>query len=350
MEIRRDVSLGTGLIASVCVLLAFGIIGLFSRMTPAVEAILKDNVGSQSAAFDILEALARRAAGGTLDSTRLADAISRARSNLTIEGEAELVSALEAAYPGSLTGDADALLRLATNARALWDLNMDAMRAADASAVRLGAAGAWTAVFGGILVIIIALLSWARLKQRVVEPLEDIARVLHGVRGQQPQLRCLRSGGAPDLDRLRGYLNDLLDDMKRLETGRFETGRAAIRASLVTTLDHVPLPAAIIHHDGRVVAGNPRGLEIFGTRSGAEARQEFATRALAARADEPFAVRCDGARRDVGVHPIPGHDAALCLVSPTVAPDHVEGSTPTSAHTHQPDQVDQDADAARSDA
>jgi hypothetical protein len=347
MEIRRDVSLGTGLITAICVVLAFGIIGLFSRMTPAVEAILKNNVGSQAAAFDILEVVSHRSAGAPLDAARLREAIARARANLTVEGESEAVAALEEALGAAAAGDAEAVRRLVEAARRLWDLNMTAMREADAGAVRLGAAGAWTAVFGGILVIVVALASWARLKQRVVEPLEDIARVLHGVRGQHPNLRCLRSGGAADIDQVRGHLNDLLDDMKRLQTGRVETGKAAIRASLVTTLEHLPHPAAIIHHDGRIVAGNAPGLAFFGTRAGGEARRYFAGEALHGHADRAFDVGHESGRAHIAVHPVEAHDASLCLVESVASPATDDG-TPVA-----PDDAaaaEGRAEGARSDA
>jgi hypothetical protein len=342
MEIRRDVSLGTGLIAAVSVTLAFGLIGLFSRMTPAVKAILEDNVESQSAAFDLLEALARREASGGVDEARLRDAIARARANITVEGEETVIAALEAGLAKGPDLDAEGLTALAGGARRLWDLNMAAMKEADARAVRLGAAGAWTAVFGGLVVIIIALLSWARVKARVIEPLEDISRVLHGVRGQQPQLRCLRSGGTSDIDQVRGHINDLLDDMKRIQTGRVETGKSAIRASLVTTLAHLPRPAAVVHHDGRIVAGNPEGLAFFGTRDGSYARRQFASRALRGLANADFDAEYEGGKAHINVHPIEEHEAALCILAGTVPPE------PAAEPTADAGQIELSAEGAGS--
>jgi hypothetical protein len=314
MQIRRDISLGTGLVATVCVGFSFVTIGLFARMAPAVEAILEDNVESQGAAFDILEALAIRRDGGLdlFEDGQLRAALARARGNITVPGEEAIVTALEEAAAAAFRGEEAGFRALSEGARQLWQLNMAAMREADDSASRLGSAGAWSAVFGGVAVILVALLSWRRLQSRVVMPVEELGRVLKGARADQPHLRCQTGGGTADVDTIRTHLNEILDRTSALQTDRQEGGKVLIRAALVTTLRKLPQPAVVVHADGRILAGNARGLRFFVHGPGLGVRDRLATEFDGFR--RPFTVPlADGLGR-VTVKPVAGTDKlALCI-------------------------------------
>ena len=59
MRLQRDFLLSVGILVAFNILLAFGAIGLFTRMSPAIERILQENVYSTDAAEEMLALLAR---------------------------------------------------------------------------------------------------------------------------------------------------------------------------------------------------------------------------------------------------------------------------------------------------
>jgi hypothetical protein len=320
MQIRREISLGTLVVTIACVVFAFATIGLFSRMTPAVEAILKDNVESQAAAFDLLEALARRreAGLGLFEDAQLRAALSRARDNITVPGEEAIVAGLEEAAATAFRGDEAGFVALADRARQLWSVNMEAMHEANASASRLGTAGAWTGAFGGMTIIGLALCLWFLLQQRVVGPIEDLARVLDDVLDGRPHARCRTVGGARDLDLVRSRVNTLLNSGQALRQVPSEKGKAAIRAALVTALEHLGHPAAVIHRDGRVLVANEAGLKFFMHREGLILRDMLADDPECLATAGTVAIDAEMGARPGGptalqVRPVDGFDAAVCV-------------------------------------
>ncbi len=164
---------------------------------------------------------------------------------------------------------------LVTGARKLWELNEAAMLEADASASRLGTAGAWTAAFGGLGVVTIALLAVVRLRRRIAVPVEDIERVLRGQANGLRQLRCHPLPATAELERIRSEINMLLDERveARSEPRPAQRDAARLRELLVGSLEAMGRPAALVGADGHVIAANTGGLSLLGADAGGPLRE-----------------------------------------------------------------------------
>ncbi|HRE89722.1 MAG TPA: hypothetical protein PK095_11360, partial [Myxococcota bacterium] len=165
MELRRDLDYALGALLIGGVVLALVTIGLFARMTPAIERIRKDNIVTLEATHELLAVFMVRA-GELLelaDRERVDRAIVALRDNLTVDNEKALVDAVTDAVAAAQTGDRAAMGPLAESISALNAANSHAMVEADEEAQRLGIAGAWTASVGGIALVLIGVFARARL-------------------------------------------------------------------------------------------------------------------------------------------------------------------------------------------
>lgn len=218
MELRREFMLTMGLLALLNLALAFGAIGLLTRMGPAIELILEDNVYSIGAAEEMLFELAvlsESSEEGPAEAARRERAfraLERAAQNVTEEGEAEIVASLEAQLPLALSGDTLGLSRVLDSLRELIAINRAAMARVDLEAKRLGTAGAWASVFAGVLSFLLTLLLAARLQRRFTIPIAGIHDVLQAALGGDSHRRCRTSHGPTELVEIAHAVNRLLDE------------------------------------------------------------------------------------------------------------------------------------------
>lgn len=219
METRREILLSVGGLVLLNLLLAFGAIGLFVRMGPAIERILQENVTSIVAAEEILAAVA--AAGGeALDPAarkRVRAAVERASRNVTEAQERPVLRRLGEQLPGALAGHAPARTRVVEELRSLIRINRQAMGRVDARARRLGAAGAWAAVLVGLLSFLLSLVVVARLQRRLVGPLSELFEVITASQGGDRLRRCSPGDAPREVVQVARAVNRLLDE--RLSRG-----------------------------------------------------------------------------------------------------------------------------------
>jgi|GEM_PF-3422050 len=335
MEIRRDLSIGPGLIAAACVVLAFVTIGLFVRMTPAIRSIIEENVESQAAALSVLEVVAGRKAGGLDEAQqlRLREVLQRAAANITVPGEEVIVHELEDAAMSAMVGDESAFDRLIVAARQLWHINMTVMEERDADAAHLGTAGAWTAVFGGIVIVLIALVTISRLRRRIAVPFEDIVRVMTGQGAGAVHLRCRPVPGAFELERLRDQINEVLDARDvgaSQDVGGDGSELFVLRLALVAALEQSPRAAVFIARDGELLAGNDGGLAVMASDVGASLRHA-AKELLESRDDfAEVALAHEGATVALTCTALEAHHAAFVIVT-DYQPPMAEGAGEASA-------------------
>ena len=115
MELRRELLLTIGALALLNLLLAFGSIGLFVRMGPAIERILQENVYSVVAAEKILVELSDGSAP-PLDAesrAQILEALDDAKRNVTEEAERPVLGEIESSLPIAMNGDAGSAERAA---------------------------------------------------------------------------------------------------------------------------------------------------------------------------------------------------------------------------------------------
>lgn len=214
MDLRREFLLSFGVLLLLNTLLAFGAIGLFARMSPAIDRILQENVYSIVAVEEMLAELA--VAGnepvGEAGEARLREAIDRTRANITEPEEPALVAILDEELEALLGGAAAPRERFVEAARELIRVNREAMRAADGEARRLGQAGAWAAALVGIGFFGLSLLLVARLRRRLLQPLAELHAVVEAVLSGDRYRRASRMGSARELRQLLEGVNRLLDE------------------------------------------------------------------------------------------------------------------------------------------
>jgi len=217
MKLRTELLFYTIGLAALNLLLAFGVIGLFTRMGPAIERILNENVVSIEAAEQMLAAFA--AHPGELPAearTRVNKALEAARANVTEAEERPVLDRLERNIGAALDGEAEARQVVLADLGALIDINREAMTVVDLEARRLGSAGAWAAVFIGALSFGFSLLVVSLLRRRLLEPLLEIHETLRAAQQGDRFRRCRGFDAAVELKQAGQALNVLLDE--RLKT------------------------------------------------------------------------------------------------------------------------------------
>lgn len=217
MALRREflVTLGALVLLNLC--LAFGAIGLFVRMGPAIAHILEENVSSTTAAQEILAEIAE---AGSLpvradQSVRVQRLLGEAQQNMTEESERVVLLSLERSLPSALDGDPDSRQQVVNSIRQLVRANREAMLEADEEARRLGNAGAWTAVLVGLASFWTSILVILRLQRRVLRPLAELHEVLERARLGDRLRRCHATDAPHEVVQIMLATNRLLDE--RLE-------------------------------------------------------------------------------------------------------------------------------------
>jgi len=214
MELRREVLVSIGTLVLFSVLLALGTIGLLGRMGPAIGHILEDNVPSAQAGEELILVLAYAGGRPANDAgrKRFATALARARANITMDEEVPVVADLEKNAPAALGGNDAARAIVLSRATRLVALNLAAMHRADARAQRLGAAGAWIAVFIALVLCALGILLLRRLNARIVTPLEDLEAVVRAASGGDRYRRCRPFTGPRELGQTLQTINEILDE------------------------------------------------------------------------------------------------------------------------------------------
>jgi len=280
MELRRELLVSIGAVLLLNLVLAFGAIGLFARMGPAIGHILEDNVVSIGAAEDMLAELADLGEGAMDPESRahFEAALLRVRQNITEASEGPVLEALSAVTPGALDGDAAARRQLVTHIRNLIAINRDAMRRADDGAQHLGSAGAWAAVVVGALSFALTLGAFGRLRRRIVRPVVELHDALESVQ-QGNRLRRCRSLDAPmEIKQLVRAINSLLDDRLRGDHRDNRRREGLEQLALCELMGSQPEPAALVDNAGEIVRANDAMLESLASERGEQIRSAMRDR------------------------------------------------------------------------
>lgn len=220
MELRREFLFTIGALVVLNLCLAFGSIGLFVRMGPAIEHILEENVYSIAAAEEILADLAEAGGSpmGPVQSARVHRLLGKAQGNITREEERAALAALECSLPSAIDGDPDARRQAVTSIRQLARTNREAMHQADEEARRLGSAGAWAAVLVGFLSFLLSVFVVVHLHRRFLRPLAELYEVLEKARQGDRLRRCRMTDAPHEVVQVMQATNRLLDE--RLDRAR----------------------------------------------------------------------------------------------------------------------------------
>jgi hypothetical protein len=265
MEARREFLLGIIVLVGFQVLTSFGAIALLTRMSPAIERILAENVFTIEAAEEILAVVASEEISP--DEPRnfelFQEALQRLKRNITEPGEAPVIEIIEREGPGALAGNPAAVTSTVDALRELTAINHGAMRRAGTEAKRLGTAGAWAAVLLAVAGFSVSLMVARRLRQRILDPLAEIYEVLQSGQQANRYRRCYTADAPFQVRHLLESINALLDR----STVQEKPGLGAIddrdRAIVLHLLEQQSEPAAVVDEHGEIVAANQNALKLL---------------------------------------------------------------------------------------
>ena len=274
MRLRTEFVWSVGIPVAFNLLLAFGAIGLFARMGPAIERILTENVYSNEAAERMLVILLEPPGDVDPDERRRGfdDALRRATINVTEPEEIPVLEDIAERSALALVGDPTAVRDVVRAVERLVSINRRTMNEADRQAQRLGTAGAWSAVIIALTTFGISAVVAYRLQRRVLDPLLHLHDVLTAVREGDRYRRCRSFAASADVRRVLESLNVVLDRQIRNESRPSEVAvpsrEHAHRAALLELLDERPEPTVVVDPRGEIVAANRRGLAILADEGG----------------------------------------------------------------------------------
>lgn len=217
MTLRGTYLTGIGALVVIQVGLAFGLIGLLTRVSPAVQEILAENVYSNEAAEDMMAAMALAVAGAEGEHrAAFDDALERARRNITLDAERPVLDDLQQRGSSVFGGSKDALPGALDAAQELIAINRSAMEGANQRARRLGSSGAWAAVVLALVGFLVSVLVVRHTMHGVVEPVEELESVLQSYRQGDRYRRCQGRAASQEMRRVLSAVNLLLDRANRV--------------------------------------------------------------------------------------------------------------------------------------
>ena len=218
MKLAQSVRLAAWFLVGLNLVMAFGSIWIFVRMTPAIEFIIDRNVTSIQTCEEMLAALTmvnanRSERKKTADSARDAfkDALYKAQQNITEADEPIIIKAIHQSYLSAFAGDTAALNKTIDAILSLGAANRAAMVAADKKARQFGNAGAWGIVFMATVVFLVGMLFVRSLKKNLLHPLEEIHSVTATFQQGDTMRRCTGTGVPKEIQQIYRELNEILD-------------------------------------------------------------------------------------------------------------------------------------------
>ena len=264
MRLRQETGLGIGAILAIHLLVSMLAIALLSRMGPAIERILQENVYSEEAVEAMLALLIVTPEGEVPEAFH--KALRRAQDNVTEEAERPLLLAISQREQRAFAGDPLERRALVSALQQLGQVNRDSMYQADQKAKRLGQAGAWAATMLGTLALLLGIFVYRRLRLRMELPIEELRRTTQSVREGNLQARCASGDGPLELRQLATDLNWVLDHWgpEEHQAPSPDAREDELRRLLVWLLDRDSSPTLILDADNSRVSANREGLLLDG--------------------------------------------------------------------------------------
>lgn len=251
-------------------------ITLLTRMSPAIEHILTENLSSIRSAEQMLAALTGAARTPEEEAARRAafdEALALARDNVTEAEERPALAAIEANRARALEGDPEARRAAVEAILELSRVNHVSTERADLRARRLGSAGAWAAVLLGGVGLIVSVLLIRRQLRRVALPLAELQATVQAFRQGDRHRRTNPSGAPAEFREVGKALDELIDRALAPQRALPPGSSAGVeRAALLHLLDRTAHPALVIDPAGRPLAAGQAALDRLHAEGGAELR------------------------------------------------------------------------------
>ncbi|MCB9520200.1 MAG: hypothetical protein H6698_08290 [Myxococcales bacterium] len=272
MNLRSDLRLSVDSLIALQILTAAGAIVLLSRVAPAVEQILADNDYSIAAAEDMLEVLARGQTADPQQRAAFAEALDRARSNVTEHSETGHLDAIVANSEAALGGDPAARRIVVDAIEQLSEVNHRSMLDADVDARELGVAGAWAMVMLSLLTAGAGGFVGRRLTRRVAGPIEELHDTVSQFQAGERQRRASPVDGPPEVQELRELVNAVLDARCAPVATAAGPAPMSIPSWVPGAMDLLPRAAFVVGPNGAIEASNAAAIDALAGDGGADLR------------------------------------------------------------------------------
>ncbi len=214
MKLAQSVWLGAWVLIGLNLLMAFGSIWVFMRMSPAIETIIDRNVTSLQTCEEMLASLV--GINGKKSDTKpsidsFLAALDRAQHNITEEDEPDAIKSISQSYIKAFEGDGVEIRKTVTAVLRLGAINRAAMVSEARKARQFGNAGAWGIVFMATAVFLVGMLFLRRLKRNLINPLEEIHSVTIAIRNGDTMRRCTGTSLPKEMNQVFSELNEVLD-------------------------------------------------------------------------------------------------------------------------------------------
>lgn len=214
MQAGKTVMVGVWLMIAFNLLLAFGAVWSFQRMSPEIRRVYERNVVSLDACENMLLAMT----GGAVDFEAFSEALSAAERNITEEGEKETLARIRSRLAALEKNDGAAKTETIADIKALSLCNKKAIVSSAEKTQRLRRAGAWGIVFTTLVFFMAAAVFEQRLRRTFIVPLKELGAVLEArMRGDRYR-RCNGIDASADMKRIFKSVNDLLDSNQQPTT------------------------------------------------------------------------------------------------------------------------------------
>lgn len=272
MQLEQRAQLQAGVPTLFIAAISLAAIGLFLRMSPAIETILRENQPSLAAAEEMLAALAEETAPGEVQQQRFLSALATAEELLTEAAERPVVERIKSLAAPALRGDSEPRRALVAELGKLSEINRQAMAERDIAAKRLGISGAWAVMFLGALGFGTSLLQGRRLARRIAAPLDELYAVTRAFREGDSHRRARDFPAAPaEIRFVRESLNLLLDE-RLLRAGRRRSQTVDFEAAARALVELQPQPCVVLDAHDEIVAANSGALDALTGEQGQSLR------------------------------------------------------------------------------
>jgi hypothetical protein len=263
MNFKRDLLLGVGALVSILLIVCFGSIGLFARMSPAIENVLQENDVSLAATEEMLAVLAldQNEAPTPAATSRFKDALERVRANVTESAEQPEIKSIDRSHEAALGGDSNARRQTVEALQRLAQINRAAMHHANDDVQRLGWAGAWATVILCVLGFSAALVVTRRLDRRIAHPISELYATLEAALAGDTHRRCVQSGAQNEVWFLMQSVNQLLDRCAVPEERPKNEVEPQLRAAVRHLLDEAEDARVLLDKSGHIVAASRLALD-----------------------------------------------------------------------------------------
>lgn len=279
MRIRDEIRLGVGTLLAIQVLTMIAAVALLARMTPAIDGILEDNEKSIRAVERMLLALAEPASEpeqAELRRSHFARALAEAEGNITEPSEEPVLELIAIHQEAALAGDPDALTAIRTELWQLSDINRQTMLAANASAKRLGTAGAWALVFLGLIGLVFSIMIMRRARLKLIHPVYELGAVLEACSRGDQHRRFNPASASREFQEVAEVVNTLVAEHFAERERGWEVAAKLDRVALLRLLDGETEAVVVCDGNGALAAANEAALEQLGGPTGKQLREALA--------------------------------------------------------------------------